>query len=84
LKRHKLPGSDEILAEVIHAGSEILCTKIHKLINSIWSKGELPDQWKKFKRRVIKQTVVIIVRYHCYQLHTKFYPMFFSQGYVHT
>jgi hypothetical protein len=32
----------------------------------------------------LKLTVVIIVGYHCYQLHTKFYPIFFSQGEVHT
>jgi hypothetical protein len=31
-------------------------------------------------RRAIKLTVVIIAGYHCYQLRTKFYPIFFSQG----
>jgi hypothetical protein len=37
LKKYKLPGgSDQILAEMIH-----------KLINSIWNKEELPDQWKE-------------------------------------
>jgi hypothetical protein len=41
LKRHKSPGSDEIPAEVIQAGGEILRCKIHKLINSIWNK-DLP------------------------------------------
>jgi hypothetical protein len=30
--------------------------------------------------RVVKLTVVIIVGYHCYQLHTKLYPIFFSQN----
>jgi hypothetical protein len=29
---------------------------------------------------VIKLTVVIIVGYHCYQFHTKFYPISFSQS----
>jgi hypothetical protein len=33
-----------------------------------------------FIKRVIKVTVVIIEGYHCYQLHTKFYPVFLSQG----
>jgi hypothetical protein len=37
------PGSDEILAELIQAGGEILHSKIHKLINSIWNKKELLD-----------------------------------------
>jgi hypothetical protein len=46
LKRYKLPGSDQILAELIQAGGEI-CSKIHKQINSIWNMEELPDQWKE-------------------------------------
>jgi hypothetical protein len=33
----------------------------------------------QFTERVIKLTVIIIVRYHCYQLHTKFYQMAFSR-----
>jgi hypothetical protein len=41
-----LGGSDQILEEVIQAGGEILCSKVHKLINSIWNKEKLPDQWK--------------------------------------
>jgi hypothetical protein len=32
---------------VIQAGGEVLRSKIHKLINSIWNKEELPDQWKE-------------------------------------
>jgi hypothetical protein len=32
---------------VIQAGCDILDSKIHKLINSIWNKEELPDQWKE-------------------------------------
>jgi hypothetical protein len=41
LKKYKSPGSDQIPAELIHAGGEIL------LINSVWNKEELPDQWKE-------------------------------------
>jgi hypothetical protein len=37
LKRYKSPGSDQIPAELIKAGGEILRSKIHKLINSIWN-----------------------------------------------
>jgi hypothetical protein len=47
LKKYKSPGSDQILAELIQAGSEILLSVVHKLINSIWNKEELPDQWKE-------------------------------------
>jgi hypothetical protein len=46
LKRYKLPGSDQILAELFQAGGETLWSEIHKLINSAWNKEELPDQWK--------------------------------------
>jgi hypothetical protein len=47
LKGYKLPGRDQILAKLIRAGGEPLWSEIHKLINSIWNKEELPDQWKK-------------------------------------
>jgi hypothetical protein len=42
-----LPGSDQILAELIQAGGEILLHAIHKLVNSIWNKEGLSDQWKE-------------------------------------
>jgi hypothetical protein len=47
LKRYKSSGSGQNLAELIQAGGKILCSKIHKLINYIWNKEELPDQWKE-------------------------------------
>jgi hypothetical protein len=44
LKSYKFPGTDQILAELIQAGGEILlCSEIHKLICSIWNKEELPQ-----------------------------------------
>jgi hypothetical protein len=42
-----LQSTNQIPAELIQAGCEILCSKIHKLINSIWNKEKLPDQWKE-------------------------------------
>jgi hypothetical protein len=45
LKKYKSPGSDQIPAELIEAGGEILLSEIH--INSVWNKEELPDQWKE-------------------------------------
>jgi hypothetical protein len=45
--KYKSPGSDHILAELSQAGGEKLHSEIHKFITSIWSKGELPYQWKK-------------------------------------
>jgi hypothetical protein len=48
LKRYKSPSNDEIPAASIQAGGEVLRCKIHKLINSIWNKEELPDQCKEY------------------------------------
>jgi hypothetical protein len=47
LKKYKSPGCDQIPAELIQAGGESLLSVIHKLVNSIWNKEELPDQWKE-------------------------------------
>jgi hypothetical protein len=46
--KYKSPGSDQILAELIQAGGEILLSAIHKPIHSVWNEVELPDQWKEF------------------------------------
>jgi hypothetical protein len=85
LKRHKSPGTDQIPADLIKAGSRTIHSEIHKLINSIGNKVELPEQWKELItlpsiRRTIKQTAIIIEAYHFYQLHTKFYPASCCQG----
>jgi sorting nexin-29 len=34
-------------AELIQTEGKILLSAIHKLINSVWNKEELPDQWKE-------------------------------------
>jgi hypothetical protein len=47
LKKYKSLGSDQIPAELIQAEGGILLSAIHKLINSVWNKEELPDQWKE-------------------------------------
>jgi hypothetical protein len=46
LKKYKSLGGDQILAELIQAGGEILLSAIHKLINSVWNKEELPELTK--------------------------------------
>jgi hypothetical protein len=38
MKRYKAPGSDQIPAEMIQAGGEIMHSEIHKLIRLIWNK----------------------------------------------
>jgi hypothetical protein len=47
LKKYKSPGSDQIPAELIQAGGEILLSAIHELINFVWNKEEFPNQWKE-------------------------------------
>jgi hypothetical protein len=78
LKNCKSPGSDQIPVELFQAEGETLMSEIHKLVNSVWNKEELPDQWNEsilyqFTKIPTKLTVVIILGYHYYQLHTKFY-----------
>jgi hypothetical protein len=75
---------NKCFAELIQAGGKTLLSEIHKLVHSIWNKEELSDQWRsllpyQFTRRGIELTVVIIMGYHCYQLHTKCYPISFCQ-----
>jgi hypothetical protein len=47
LKKYKSPGCDQISAELIQAGGELLLSSILKLINSVCNKEKLPDQWKE-------------------------------------
>jgi len=47
LKRRRSPGLDQIPTELITAGGRTIHSEIHKLINSIWSKEELPEEWKE-------------------------------------
>jgi hypothetical protein len=46
-KRHKSPDTDQIPAQLIKAGGTIIRSEIHKLINSIWNKEELPEEQKE-------------------------------------
>jgi hypothetical protein len=46
-------------------------------------RGKIAYQWKEsiiapITRRMIKLTLVIVVGYHCYELHIKFYLISFS------
>jgi hypothetical protein len=47
LKKCKSPGSNQNPAELIQAAGERLRSEIHKLINYIWNKEELPQQWQE-------------------------------------
>jgi hypothetical protein len=45
--KHKSSGTDQILIELIQSGGETLHSEIHKLINYIWNKEELPQRLKE-------------------------------------
>jgi hypothetical protein len=47
MKSYKSPGTDQIPAELIKARGETLYSEIHRLICTMWSKEELPQQWKE-------------------------------------
>jgi hypothetical protein len=44
---YESPGSDQIPTELIQVGHETLWSEIHKVINFIWNKEQLPHQWKE-------------------------------------
>jgi hypothetical protein len=46
LKRHKSSGVDQIPSEFAKAGGRTTVSEIHKVINRIWNKDELPEWWK--------------------------------------
>jgi len=48
LKRHKSLGIDQIPAEVINIGARTIFSEIHKPMNSVWNKVELPKDWKEW------------------------------------
>jgi hypothetical protein len=78
LKRHKSPGIDQI-----KAGCSKICSEIHKLVNYIWNKDELPEQWKKAYLYLFLRLVIDCNNYRgisLFQLHTNFYQIFFCQG----
>ena len=47
-KTHKSPVIDQIPAELINTVGRTIHSAIRKLINSIWNKKELPEQWMEY------------------------------------
>ena len=77
LKSHKSPGICGIPAEPIKARGRTIRSEINKLINSIWNKEELPEEWKESVVLPIckKGDKIYFSHFRAYyfcQLHTKF------------
>jgi hypothetical protein len=69
LKRHKSPSTEQIPAALVAALGRSMHSGIHKLINSIWNKEKLPEEWKEsivlpIYKKGDKQIVVIIEAYY--------------------
>ena len=47
LQNHKSPVFYQIPAKFMKTDGRTICFAIHKLIISIWSKEELPEEWKE-------------------------------------
>jgi hypothetical protein len=73
---------------MIQVGTNTLHSEIHKLINSNWTKQELPQQWKE---SIIVPIYKMGDKNECsnnrgiplLQLYMKFFPIFLSQGKFH-
>jgi hypothetical protein len=61
--------------EFIKAGCRMICSEIHKLINSISSKEKLPEDWKEsiiVPNYEKCDKTIVIQAYHSNELHTEF------------
>jgi hypothetical protein len=79
-KNYKSPGSGQFRQNWIKQEVRSINTSILFGIRKNCLIGGRNPLLCHFTRREIKLTVVIIVGYHCYQLHAKYYPICFSQG----
>jgi len=64
---------------MIKPGGITIHSEIHKLIISVWDKGELPEDWKEsiiepIYNKGVKAVFSNYRRTSFCQLHTKFYP----------
>ena len=84
LKSHKLPGIDQIPAELIKGVEQFAIRSINLLFpfgikRNCLRSGRSRSLYLS-RRRGLKQIVITVGAYHFCQLHTKYCPTSFSQG----
>jgi len=47
LKKHKSPGSDGIVGEILQAGGDALEEEIFSIMKSVWDEEAIPEEWTK-------------------------------------
>lgn len=47
LKNRKAPGADQVTAEMIKTGGDVLLQWLHALILQVWRSAKIPSMWKK-------------------------------------
>jgi len=85
LKSHKMPGIDQIPAELIKAVGRTICLEIKKLITLLGRRGNYLKSGRSRSyclsiRREIKQFAIIIEAYHFCQPFARFYPTLSCQS----
>jgi hypothetical protein len=83
-KKYELRGIYQISAELIEAGCNTLHSEFHKLINFIWNKEKLPQEWKDLiilpiHKKDDKSDCSNYGGISMLQLRTELYRIFFSQ-----
>ena len=51
LKNGKAPGVDQVTAEAIKAGGDVLLHRLHLLVQTIWRTEQVPLRWRNLKGR---------------------------------
>jgi hypothetical protein len=69
LKRHKSARTDQIPAELINARGRMICSEIHKVVNSSGRRRNCLSSGRSqtlylFIQSAIKQNIVIMEAYH--------------------
>ena len=69
LMKHKSPGSDGIVGEIIQAGGDAFEEELFSIMKSIWEEETIPEEWTKsiivtIPKRVTCESVATIGQSH--------------------